>query len=309
MNRNDFLTHLTELRIPHDLALRECEARYGVHNSTYYDWPVIQIFDARMMVPGQVEPPDFQPRMQPDLLPPPHFDALVSANTDARRNHAAALEHLAKLLGTPTDIAASNTLGHRWTMDTAFVSILSWPTDLQGYMLNSNPAEERSPEMRAFVHLRFGAGHVVPLSDRERDWMTGAHPLPTGGRLVLRQWEIDPVDSPLRGCLRRLPPELSSSQAFAGLSGDSAALVGMDGRYGFVLAKEAVTSVDLARSVERGRASARLSVRYRDFFTSTKLERSRDILMGDSLSSLDDVAESLARWAAVEVVVSDDVYD
>jgi hypothetical protein len=88
MNRNDFLTHLTELGIPHDESLRECEARYGVRNSTYYDWPVIRISDARMMVPGQVEPPAFQPRLQPDLLPRPHFDAFVSRDTDTRGNHA-----------------------------------------------------------------------------------------------------------------------------------------------------------------------------------------------------------------------------
>jgi hypothetical protein len=309
MNRNDFLTHLTELGIPHDVSLRECEARYGVRSSTYYDWPVIRISDARMMVPGQVEPPDFQPRLQPDLLPPPHFDAFVSRDTDTRRNHALTLEHLTTQLGTPADIATSNTLGHRWTLDTAFVSILSWPTDLQGDMLSSNPSHEQHPEMNAFVHLTFGAGHVVPLSARERGWMTGARPLPPGGRLVSRQWDIDPVDSPLRGSLRRLPPELHSSSAFAGLSADSAALVAMDGDYGFVLAKEIVAGIDLARSTVRGRTSARLSVRYNDPFTSTKIERSRDILAGESLMSLDEAAAALAHWAEIEATVSEDAYD
>jgi hypothetical protein len=94
MNRTDLLALLAELGIPHDLSIRELEARYGVRKSTYYDWPVIRISDARPLVPGQVEAPDFQPRLQPDLLPPPDFFALVSVHTDARMNHAATLASL-----------------------------------------------------------------------------------------------------------------------------------------------------------------------------------------------------------------------
>jgi len=73
MDRAGFLAHLAELGIPHDQTLRELEARYSVRQSTFYSWDVIAIADARPMVPGQVEPPDFQTRLQPDLLPAPGF--------------------------------------------------------------------------------------------------------------------------------------------------------------------------------------------------------------------------------------------
>src|SRR5580692_3384641 len=170
MNRTDFLAHLTALGIPHDRTIRELKARYGVEKATYYGWPVVRISDAHPMVPGQVEPSDFQPRLQPDLLPPPTFSALVSVDKDARKNHALTLDHLTARLGMPTETSTSNTLGHRWTFDTAFVSLLAWPPERQVGM-PPNPTHERHPEMTAFGHLTFGAGHVVPLSPQEKEWM------------------------------------------------------------------------------------------------------------------------------------------
>ncbi len=306
MNRVAFLDHLSALGIPHDLTVRELEARYGVRKSTYYDWPVIGLSGARPLVPGQVEPPDLQPRMQPDLLPPPHFDAHVATDADARKNHARTLEYLTALLGAPTHTATSNTLGHRWTLDTAFVSLVSWPPDLQGDMPVSNPAHDRHPEMNAFAHLTFGAGHLVPLSAREREWMTSALSLLIGGASPPWQWNLDPLYSPLRGCLRRAPPELPPRRGVVGFSADSAALVGIDGEYGFVLPKELVVGVDLVRMTPaRGRGGSRLCLRYKDPHTSKGEERSKDILTGASPASLDGAAWVVARWAEVEVAVSE----
>lgn len=301
MDRTDFLAHLAELGIPHDLTIHELEVRYGVQKATYYDWPVIRISDARPMVPGQVEPPEFQPRLQPDLLPPPDFSAVVSAATDARTNHALTLGYLTARLGRPTETSTSNTIGHRWSFDTAFVSLLAWPPELQTGM-PSNPTHDRHPEMNAFCHLKFAAGHVVPLGAHEREWMTGALALPPGGTGVFGEYPgQDPLSSLLRGSFRRLPADSATRRAFVGLSADTAALVGMDGDTGFVLPQEAVLGLDLLRIASvRGGPGSRLWVRYRDPFTSKGAERSKEIFVGAQRTSLDEVTRAVARWAEVQ---------
>jgi hypothetical protein len=217
------------------------------------------------------------------------------------------VECLTQRLGAPTETSTSNTVGHRWAFDTAFASLLTWPPELQRTLGLTNPAHEKHPEMLAFCHLTFGAGHVVPLAAQEREWMTGARPLvPESKDAVGLCPGLASLSSPLRGSLRRLPAELSTRRGFVAISADSAALVGMDGDAGFVLPKELVVAVDLHRiAPARGPAGSRLHMRYRDSFSSERVERSREIFVGASPTSLDATAGAVARWAEVQAVVSE----
>ena len=58
-------------------------------------------------------------------------------------------------------------------------------------------------------------------------------------------------------------------------------------------------------SIHGGGARSRLSVRYRDPFSSTGVWRSKEIFAGESPTSLDDVTRAVARWADVEADVSE----
>jgi hypothetical protein len=175
----------------------------------------------------------------------------------------------------------------------------------------SNPTHEKHPEMNAFGHLTFGAGHVVQLGAHEKEWMASARPLPPGGAGVLAGYPgQDPLSSVLRGSFRRLPKELSTRVAFVGISADSAALVGMHGECGFVLPKERIVGLDLVRisSGRRGQGS-NLSVRYEDPFASMGDERSKKIFEGPALTSLDETTRAVERWAEIQARVSEDSYD
>ena len=201
----------------------------------------------------------------------------------------------------------SNTVGHRWTFDTAFVSLLSWPPELQSATPLSNPAHDRHPEMRTFAHLAFAAGHGVALRPIEAEWMRTATALPQGGTVSRTSWTAGArVTSPFRGCLRRLPPELATRRTFMGVSADSAALVAMDGVEAFVLPKEHIVGFELCRiAPARGPGGSRLHALYRDPFTTVNPERSKELLVGTALSSLDEPARFLARWAEKELSFSE----
>jgi hypothetical protein len=317
VTRTQFLAWLDDLGIPHSVALRDLEARYGLSQSTYYDWLVLHISDAHPLVLGQVEPPDVLPNKQPELLPPPYFSALVSTDPDARTNHAQALAALTRQLGVPRDVSTSNTLGQQWTFDTAFLSLVAWPPELPPNASLENAAHARHPEMKAFAHLTFAAGHLVPLSDQEKQWMATALPLAPAGSdatglcpdLSSDGWSggLGVLASPLRGSFRRLPPELATRHRFVGASADSAALVCMNGESAFLVPREHIVGIDLARiAPARGPGGSTLAVRFRDPFSSPAVERSQNIFAGASPASLDETARAVARWAERQVRTSDD---
>jgi hypothetical protein len=146
---------------------------------------------------------------------------------------------------------------------------------------------------------------VVALSAQERDWMSSATQLSPQGAGEFELWlGVRRHGSPIRGWFRRLPPGLSGYRRFVGISGDSAALVGMHGEDGFVLPKDLVVRVELQHlAPARGPGGSRLVVRYRDPFTSREAKRSKDILFADGQSSLDEAAQKVADWAAKELRV------
>jgi hypothetical protein len=297
MNRADLLAHLADLGIPHDLSLRDLVARYGVVRSTFYDWDVVRIADARAIVPGQVEPPDFQPRLQPDLLPAPDISALVSAHPDERESHARTLAYLVERFGAATETSTSNTVSHTWIFDTASISLTTWPRELEAGVRVTNRAHERHPELARFSHLRVVVGHVVPLGEREKAWLTRASPLAPEGAAAFEPWmDVSRFSSPLRGCFRRLPDELSRRRRFWGIGSDAAAIVGMNGLDAFVLPADDLIDLELVRlSPARGPGGSKLIARYRDPFTSRDAERSKAIAEGPLPTSLDAAAHTVAQ--------------
>jgi hypothetical protein len=310
MDRADFLALLTERGIPHDASVRDLLARHGGSRATYYDWDVVRLHDARPLVEGQVEPPDFIPRLLPDLLPPPQLSAFVALDPDARTNHARAVEILTRRLGEPVEASTSNTLGHRWAFGTAVLSIVSWPPELPPNASLTNPAWERHPEMRAFAFLGFGAGHLVPLDDRESQWIASARPLELAADVIVVSPPSLSSDA-WRGdsSFRRLPPSVATRESFVGWSRDSEAFVGTGGESAFVVRREDLVGFDLNRSSGARSAAATLALRYRDPCSSSRLERTKYVLTGRQTASLDTLAQLVADRAERPLEIFDQPYD
>jgi hypothetical protein len=83
----------------------------------------------------------------------------------------------------------------------------------------------------------------------------------------------------------------------------------MDGESAFVVRREDIVGVELARSSGARSAAATLTLRYRDPCSSSRLERTKNVLTGRQMSSLDTLAEVVADRAEKPLEISDQPYD
>ena len=308
MERASLLEWLDELGVPHRVSIHDLIARHGVTRSRYFDWKVVEITTARPLVPHQVGPLGFATGLgagAADLLPPPDFHAYARVGTDARENHAAALASLSARLGPPRDTSASNTIQHTWDFDTGSVEIRVFPPDLQPRHYR-NPSYERHPELATMCSLTVRPGHIVETSEEERAWMREAVPLlPEHVRAHAR-----PALGGLGSSVRRVPADLRREGALVGLSRDGAAIVGIDGELGFVVARADLHNLRLIRlHPARGRGGAQLQLAYADAHASDRALRRRTIASSSALDGLDASASASAARLGVLLDVEDALDD
>jgi hypothetical protein len=309
MERASLLSWLDELGVPHEVSIRELIARYGVARSRYYDWDVIEVAAALPLVPHQVGPLDFMTGIgagPPDLLSPPTFQACARVDADARENHAAALEVLSARFGAPRDAGARNTIAHVWDFDTGSIGIRVFPPELQPRVPFRNPSHERHPELATMCSLEVRPGHVVATSEEELMWMREAVPLlPESVRAIAL-----PGADILRGSVRRVPGDLRREDVFVGLSLDGAAIVGMEGALGFIVARRDLRSLRLTRlAPARGPGGARLELAYADAHASRRALRRRTIAETDARDGLDDIARAIEARLEARLELEDALDD
>jgi hypothetical protein len=296
--RDSLLAHLDEIALPHATPLGALLAQHGVTRSRWYDWNVLRIETAQPFVDGQCDAFErnaLGPPFAPDLLPPASFSTFVSTTNDARASHALALAQLEMRFGPATDRATSNTLGHEWRLETARISITSWPPDLERFPMK-NPAHERHPELRTFTHLTIATGHVVPLHDPEKRALEALRPLLSGPRTRVPAPSLE--GEMLLGSARWLPAELARESPVVGI--DDAYVLGVGGRVAFVVARTEVRRLRVVRAAPaRGPGWSSIELLYADVFSSRRQERTRTLLRGDRASDLDRDAEALSTRLAV----------
>jgi hypothetical protein len=308
MERASLLGWLDELAVPHDVSIHDLIARHGRTRSRWYDWDVVEIAGALPLVPHQVGPLDFTTGIgdgPPDLLSPPTFHAYARVGGDAHENHAAALAVLSARFGAPRDASASNTIAHAWDFDTGSLGIRVFPPERQPRGLR-NPSHERHPELVSMCSLEVRPGHVIAMSEEERTWMREAVPLlPERVRAIAL-----PGGDLLRGSVRRVPADLRREEGLVGISRDGAAIVGIEGALGFIVARRDLRSVRLTRLARaRGPGGARLELAYADAYASRRTLRRRTIASSDLPDGLDEIARAIEARLGTRLEVEDAVDD
>jgi hypothetical protein len=308
MERASLLGWLDELGVPHDVSIRDSIARHGRRRSRYYDWDVVEIAGALPLVPHQVGPLELTTGVgddPPDLLSPSTFHGYARVGADAHENHAAALAALSARFGAPRDASVSNTIAHAWDFDTGSIGIRVFPPALQPRGLR-NPSHVRHPELVTMCSLEVRPGHVVATSEEEGTWMREAVPLlPESVRAI-----AGPGSDILRGSVRRVPGDLRREGGFVGISRDGAAIVGIEGALGFIIARRDLRSLRLTRlAPARGSGGASLVLAYADAHASRGTLRWRTIASSDSSDALDELARAIAARLEARLEFEDAVDD
>ncbi|WP_430259487.1 hypothetical protein [Neorhizobium sp. IRS_2294] len=224
---NPILRVADDWRLPRHETRTEVLARCGVLPDPIYKWPALVLNDAELL-PGALAPWTASAFERiPPQFPISRFTALAWFEDDAHANLRRVADNLTASLG-PTPVGQRwNTIVAAWRSGLAEVSLTAWPPEWQSQDLQ-NPSEDRDPRLRTACHVTLTTGFRLPLSAREREWVTSSVPLAFEGDVGIERMaqagRLAPGETELEYV--RDPEDLvEDRRRMLGLSADGEALI------------------------------------------------------------------------------------
>ena len=167
--QNPLHAYLDSIGLPWQLPRAALVDRYGIKQHAAYSWDVIEIETPQPIVRGLLWPLSVQafPQFSP-TMPATSFSGVAYVCEDACENLRLAVNHLMPALGKGEAIGSSNSLGHKWSFDSASVDLLVWPPDMQRGT-STNPAHELEPRLKAGCYIGVNTGFRAQATAVERD--------------------------------------------------------------------------------------------------------------------------------------------
>lgn len=304
--------------VPIDTPLRELAKTLGIRKHRFYDWDVIEIAGAALPV-EQICPLWINCiGVESDLLPADAYFALIGrepsrlasllGRSNARDNHEAAEQALSRWLGLSTpDRTSANVICHRWYSDDFAIRLTTWPADLNREF--PIPVADANPILRETCHLAIHDNRLPVTTPLEAQWLQSYAPvLLSLSGVHLEKFERSELGS-VRGIARRMPAWERAQPPMLALSSDGEALrsTGIDAC--LILPRSIITGLHVLRlKPAKGPGGGYLSVKYRDLYSSSGLDRSLSIASTQNLYGINALSEHLATWARRPLIEVED-YD